>query len=280
MMNWATIVYGRTSEVDFRLLALPRDFTRSEEDWLMAHIQTMTRYPEDLPNKPRWAVVRQDELCVLVVACMARELMEQAQTDGMELTHDHRGRPLYTVVGYATRLSQGEPVQIPAYLDQDLRVFSSTYQEYVTPHWLVKSYVQDSVTASEYQPLSAAPAIVPAQLDQSYFVLNLTQPNLVVLWPDNIDERQALWATAAQQLASGENVSLCLCFPTQSSAVNGAFLNGTAVGIAQKEQIIRIPESTSTSDSTDVEQPTITDQSVVSSILSWIVARILLVGSL
>lgn len=281
MTNWAAIVYGRTYEIDFRLLALPVDFTQSERDWLIAHIQTMTRYPEDLSNQPRWAVFRQETLCIFMVACMARDLVEYTQPDGMDLTRDRGGRALYTVVGYGTRVSPGECVQLPAYLDRDLRELSSTYQEYVAVRWLVKSYIQDRATVTEYQPLSTAPAMIPAEIDRSYFALNITQPNTVVLWPDAINYRQVLWAIAAQQLATGQNVSLCLGLPTLGSAINGAFLNGTAVDVVQKEEISRISEGSLLPASTNVDRRSVLNsQSTVTHRQVWIITPILLAGSL
>jgi membrane protein YqaA with SNARE-associated domain len=280
MTNWAAIVYGRTYEIDFRLLALPVDFTQSEQDWLIAHIQTMTRYPEDLSDRPRWAVFRQDTLCIFMVACMARDLVEHTRPDGMDLTHDRRGRALYTVVGYATRLPPREPVQLPAYLDRDLRELSSTYQEYVAARWQVKSYIQDRATVTEYQPLSAAPAMIPVEIDRLYFALNITQPNTVVLWPEAINYRQVLWAIAAQQLATGQNVSLCLGLPTLGSAVNGAFLNGTAVDVVQKEEISRLSEGLSLPASTNVDRSVLSSKPTVTRRQLWIITLLLLAGSL
>lgn len=280
MTNWAAIVYGRTYEIDFRLLALPVDFSQSEQDWLIAHIQTMTRYPEDLSNQPRWAVFRQDTLCIFMVACMARDIVEHTQSDGMDLTRDRRGRALYTVVGYATRISPEECVQLPAYLDRDLRELFSIYQEYVAARWRVKSYIQDRATATEYRPLDTAPAMIPVEIERSYFALNITQPNTVVLWPDATNDRQVLWAIAAQQLATGQNVSLCLGLPTLRSAINGAFLNGTAIDVVQKEEISRISEGSSLPESTNVERAVLSSKSTVTRRQVWIITLVLLTGSL
>lgn len=280
MANWASIVYGRTYEVDFRLLALPVDFTRSEQDWLVAHIQTMTRYPEELSSQPRWAVFRQHTLCVLLVACMARDLIGHLQPSDTDLTRDQRGRSLYTAVGYATRVSPGEPVQLPAYLDRDLRGLSSIYQEYVGGHWMVKSYMQDQATATEYQLLHLASPVLSVEADRSYFALNSTQPNIVIIWPDALDYRQALWAEAERLLITGQNVSLCLSLPTLKSAANGAFLNGTAFDVVQKEEISRVPEESLISGLTDEDQPVIIPKSFPSRRQIGIITLLLLAGSL
>jgi hypothetical protein len=263
MSRWAAIVYGRTYEVDFRFLALPHDFNGAEQNWAMMHIQTMTRLPEDLPGKPRWAVFTNDKLCVIGVACMARELGGQANTNNEDITRDQRKRPLYTFVGYATRLNDQDVVEIPNYLGQDLSLFSLPYHQYVYPNWRVKSYDERSsvAIATTYQPLSYPTIVIPADLEKRDFSLNLAEDDAIYLWRDDDEKRHYLWASAAKQISEvNNNVSLCLGL-MRSSATNGAFLNVTIADVAHKEKIIRVLESTSAPsvDSTSVavlSQPT------------------------
>lgn len=245
MSRWAAIVYGRTYEVDFRLLAIPHDLNRAEQDWTIAHIQVMTRSPEDLPGKPRWAVFKHDSLCVVGVACMARELIGGVHGNGENITQDQKGRPLYTFVGYAIR-NESERVELPAYLHQDLSLFSSPYYQYVAANWLAKSYEERTRMAipTEYQPLNYQVAVIPPELDRGHFALNLAENNTVDLWRDSEPERQYLWASAAGEILEGRNVSLCLGLARGSDAANGIFLNASASDVAQREKIVRTLKTT------------------------------------
>lgn len=256
MSRWAAIVYGRTYEVDFRLLALPHDFNRTEKDWLMSHIQTMTRLPEELPSKPRWAVFTNNRLCVVGIACMVRDLGKQVNTNDEDITKDQRGRPLYTFVGYATRLLDQDKVEIPDYLHQNFSLFSTPYYQYVSANWRVKSYDNRSNVAisTDYQD-SLLTVEIPAESDTREFNLNLVEDDAVYLWPDRDTERYYLWATAAKQIRAGNNVSLCMGLSLGSNAINGAFLNATAADVTAEAKIIRIQERTSISSSKSASEP-------------------------
>ena len=210
----------------------------------MAHIQVMTRTPEGLPNSPRWAVFKHDRLCVVGVACMVRELDVQRTVSGEDLTQDRTGRPLYNFVGYATRLEH-EEVEIPAFLNRELSLFSPPYQQYVSANWQAKSYEDRSRMAvpTEYQPLQFTTASLPSDLESSSLALNLTEHEAVYLYPDTERERQSLWAVAAEQILAGLNVSLCLGLTLGSDATRGAFLNATAADIVEREKVVRFPES-------------------------------------
>ncbi|MEA5554029.1 hypothetical protein VB713_24115 [Anabaena cylindrica UHCC 0172] len=244
MSQWAAIVYGRTYEIDFRFLALPHDFERAEQDWAMAHIQVMTRSPEDLPGKPRWAVFKNNRLCVIGVACSVINLIDQVKGNEEDLTRDQRGRPLFVFVGYATRLDQ-EQIELPAYLNQDLSLFRYPYEEYVSANWRAKSYEERSRIAisTEYQPLSYPTVIIPPDLDQEYFALNQAEDEAVYLWCDTQEERHYLWIAAALQICEGNNASLCLGLALRSDTTNGAFFNATATDVSQKEKIARVKKA-------------------------------------
>ncbi|MBC1238345.1 hypothetical protein [Nostoc sp. 2RC] len=245
MSRWAAIVYGRTYEVDFRLLALPHDFNRTETDWLMSHIQTMTRLPEELPSKPRWAVFTNDRLCVVGVACMARDLGEPVNNNAQDITRDQRGRPLYTFVGYATRVTDQDIVKIPDYLPENFSLFNPPYYQYVTANWLLKSYDDRSNVPISTNYQDSLPTVeIPTELDTREFNLNLVENNKVYLWPDRDPERYYLWATAAKQIRAGNNVSLCMGLASGSNAINGAFLNVTATDVTAPQKIIRMQERT------------------------------------
>ncbi|MBW4571208.1 MAG: DUF3169 family protein [Tolypothrix carrinoi HA7290-LM1] len=302
MSRWAVIVYGRTYEVDFRFLALPHDFNRAEQDWTMAHIQTMTRLAEDLPGKPRWAVFKNDKLCVVGVACMARDLGSQVNTnDEEDITRDQRGRPLYTFVGYATRLGEQDVVEIPDYLNKNLSLFSRPYYEYVSVNWRVKSYDSRSSVAIPTDYQDCLPTVeIPADLNRREFSLNVAEDDAVYLWCDREEERHYLWTAAAEQIRAGHNVSLCLGLALRNNAINGAFLNATAADVAAKEKIIRIQERTPVSlpdSASKLSEPTPNLQSpgsgkhkivfillqvsagIIGAICGFLVARILKLGT-
>jgi len=244
---WAPIVYGRTYEVDFRLLALPQDFQQAEQDWIMAHIQVMTRSAEDLQQKPRWAVFKSDRLCVVGIVCRVIDLIGDTLIEGQDLTRDQKKRPLYTFVGYATRTNQ-ESIQLPAYTNKDLRLFRYPYEKYVIVNWQAKLYEERSRIAilTDYQHLDYSQVIIPGNLELEIWTLNLVEDEVVYIWGNSPENQNYLWAAAALQISRGKNVSLCLDLPSRSCATNSPFLNVTIGGITQKEKIIRIPTSGST----------------------------------
>ncbi len=56
--KWAGIVYGRSYNLDFRLIAIPEDFTINETHWALEHIIPTTRAAGKLPHHPRWSLFK------------------------------------------------------------------------------------------------------------------------------------------------------------------------------------------------------------------------------
>jgi hypothetical protein len=242
MADWAVVVYGRTYEVDFRLLAIPHDLTHSEAFWISQRIQVMTRSAENLPNAPRWGIFSQDGLCVVGISCMVQELLTAAEE---EFTSDCLGRPLFAFVGYVGRITQTVS-EIPDYLDQDLRSFRSPYLEYALPNWTAKSFENRSrtPTMTEYRSLHHLPVNVSNITNQAELALSLPDKRQIFLYPDTQQNRQSLWRMAAMMLCAGQPVSLCLGLSRISDANDGLFLNATVVGATERRVLsnVNIPQ--------------------------------------
>ncbi|NJN08167.1 MAG: hypothetical protein HC815_09270 [Richelia sp. RM1_1_1] len=70
MNQWSALVYGRTYEVDFRLIAMPEDFNDEDKKWALKYILGTTRSPEKLPEQPRWSLFKNDKYCVVGVTAL------------------------------------------------------------------------------------------------------------------------------------------------------------------------------------------------------------------
>ncbi|CAD5990470.1 hypothetical protein PCC9214_05804 [Planktothrix tepida] len=245
MSNWASLVYGRTYEVDFRFITIPDDFTVENKDWAWDYIRVTTRTAENLANNPRWVLFKNECHCVVGVTCMVRELIGQSTDKSSEnLTKDSKGRPLYIFIGYVAKVNElhGLPPIMPY---GNLDIFKPLY-DYVRDHWLVKSYEAASKTPflSEYRELSYSPKAV-TDFDRQYFTLNTKDVQSVDLWPDLADARQNLWIAASEYIVNfpDESMSLCLGLANQKDASSGPFLNVTATSIKQKQRTSKFIES-------------------------------------
>ena len=72
--KWASIIFSRTYEVDYRLITLPEGFSKQDEDWANEYIYSTTKSPQNLPNNPIWSIFKNDRYCVVGVTCMLKEL--------------------------------------------------------------------------------------------------------------------------------------------------------------------------------------------------------------
>lgn len=241
MSKWSALVYGRTYEVDFRLIAMPKDFTKTDKDWAEKYILGTTKAPEKLPEYPRWSLFKNEKYCVIGVTAMARELVQEFQDENYEnLTKDSQGRPLYVFVGYVANLEQeaGCP-QIPTYLGSNIDLFKPLYNKYIRQCWSVKSYQEARFVPilAEYEELDYIASQTVADFDSDYFALNFKNTQVVCLWKDDEKERQNLWLSAAQNISTSSSVSLCLGLATQKDASKSPFLNVTASSVKEKESV-------------------------------------------
>ena len=100
--KWAGIVYGRSYHLDFRFIAIPKDFTSQELDWASPYILATTRKAGKLPSHPRWSLFKNDSHCILGVTCMVRDLIgELDENSAEELTTSKQTR------GRRPRIPQG-----------------------------------------------------------------------------------------------------------------------------------------------------------------------------
>ena len=264
MNQWSALVYGRTYEVDFRLIAMPKDFNDEDKKWALKYILGTTRSPGKLPQQPCWSFFKNDKYCVVGVTCMARELIGDSSNDNAEdFTRDKStsgglGRPLYGFFGYVAKLDGQNLPPIPKYLDTNLEAFKPLY-DYIKQCWYVKNYESASREAirSKYQEISyEANQPILENLDQDYFDLNFNDDQ-TRLWLE--EDKENLWLTAVQKAKESPDVSLSLCLnlASQRDALRSNFLNATAFDVRQKEDIPRQIER-------PVQKDVILPQSIVS----------------
>ena len=86
--KWASIVYSRTYEVDFRLLAVPENFNANDKQWSLDYILATTRSAKELSEKPRWSLFNNSKYCVIGVTCMLRDLISQDSQISEDMTKD------------------------------------------------------------------------------------------------------------------------------------------------------------------------------------------------
>ncbi len=237
MSKWSALVYGRTYEVDFRLIAMPKYFEDDAQAsiWAEKHILATTQIPEKLPNSPRWSLFTNDKYCVIATTCMVKELFPNGiSQETKDITTDFRGRPLYAFIGYVAKRSEQLP-PLPAYSDLKLEQFQPLYRKYVEKCWDVKSYQPES---RQPIPTSDDESISYGSLPSSNTNANIASISDVnssqdsrLLFPET--ERETLWTAVANSVvqSSRHSISVCLGLSSQKEAVNSPFLNATASNV-------------------------------------------------
>ena len=274
--QWAAIVYGRSYHLDFRFITVPDDFTKQDTDWALEHILASTSQARNLADHPRWSLFKNDSHCVAGVTCMVRDLAghsskypQEAMQRGLggfphkrhstpseckvpsgrwgvspvqeAIAKDDRGRPLYTFVGYVTKLDGDLAIQnFPAYTD--LHRFGTLCREIVKVWW-VKNYERDRTrpSKSHYQPLEFTESISnPSELPP----LNtyLKDPDRTYLSPSSNQHNNLLWRGSAR---CPQPTSTCLNIKGKA-LVNSPFLNQTIATLTEFEVKNRITTTAST----------------------------------
>lgn len=227
--KWAAIVYGRSYYLDFRLIAVPEDFTQRKIDWALEHIVATTRTADKLSAHPRWSLFKDKTHCIIGITCMVRDLLGNlSHQAGQDLSQDNCGRPLYVFVGYSTRLAEHQKsTHFFPYTGNNLEIFQPLYQ-YVQQQWQVKKYDQNhsQAIATNYQKLLIKENLNHFNNDK-YFNINhqYRVPERIFLWQDLEILRQKLWFKA---LDCQQPLSICLGATKQKDLITSPFVNGTA----------------------------------------------------
>jgi hypothetical protein len=243
MSKWSALVYSRTYEVDFRLIAIPDYFNDEDKKWALNYILGTTRSTASLDLHPRWSLFKNERYCVIGVTCRASDLVELTDLATEERTKDFQKRPLFTFVGYVTKVDQerGLPLISP-YTGRNLEFFKPLYQDYVCKPdiWFVKSYEKASkeVVKSNAQELIYPDIQKTTDLNLEKYQLQ-TDGTICCLWPDSETDRENLWLVAAQRAMAypNESLSLCLGLSTQNEASYSLFWNATALDVVKRVSV-------------------------------------------
>ena len=234
--KWAGIVYGRSYHLDFRLIAIPEDFTSNETNWALEHIIPTTRAASKLSNNPRWCLFKNQSYCIVGVTCMVRDLIEHDRENGEDnLTKDAQGRPLYIFVGYGTKINTRKyAINFPAYNDTNLEIFQPLYQ-YVRDQWLVKDsgINRKKMILTSYQKLfftKIKPKIDSDPNLAEQLNCKSKYPRKIFLWQNFAEWESKLWATAA---ICKQPTSLCLGSASKQHLLTSPFLNGTVANLTE-----------------------------------------------
>lgn len=223
--KWAALVYGRSYQLDFRFIAIPDDFDRSEITWASPYIFATTRKARKLSAYPRWSLFKNASHCVVGVTCMVRDLVSSLDPDlAAMLSKDDRGRPLYIFVGYVAQLNDSHQIELPPYTGNYLQDFAPLYQ-YVRRVWTVEDYQQDSkkplITNYQTVSFSAAKHTASEAIELNH---KSKHPDRVFLWQNELQNNLRLWSAAA---ACPHPLSLCLNINSKQYFANSPFLNQT-----------------------------------------------------
>ena len=222
--KWAAIVYSRTYEVDFRFIVLPKAFTEKDKKWAEKYILGTTRLPEKLLEQPRWSLFKNERYCIVGVTCMLREIItNDSDENTSERTQDNGKRPVYGFFGYVTELTKDSDVEIPS---MNLELFTEL-SKYVVDKWYVKSFDPASRIADESQYKIDFKATDIAFREVNYFALNHSDKR-INLYPNS--NAKDLWFEASQ---SPYPISLCLGIAREKDAIDGPFLNATALDVIE-----------------------------------------------
>ena len=245
MAKWAALVYGRTYEVDFRFLALPNDLASDARTWAERHVLATTRVPERLVDGPRWALFQNERYCVVGVACMAHDLVGAQETDGDDIRHDSKGRPLYLFAGYVAKREPAQQSVAPSIepIDERLDIFRPLC-EAVRTRWWDKHYDEVKSTTSSYESVEVLDQEL-ADDGRPPIVLN-SHPDYIFLWPEQ--ERTTVWQVGTLYAQKSARMSVCLGLPSQKEAIEGPFFNGTSSDVQKEIQLERDAPSKPSSD--------------------------------
>ena len=231
--KWAAIVYGRSYHLDFRFIAIPQDFGKSEIDWAAPYILATTQKARNLAASPRWSLFKNDTHCVVGVTCMVRDLIGKLGEEAIEvMAKDDLGRPLYVFVGYVTKLDRSKSLdQFPAYTRTHLAGFKSLYRE-IERVWLARDYDNRKPFLSEYQPLNSAMEVATIA-SEAYkpFQLNdrTKHPDRTFIWQKSDFRDCQLWLKSSQ---CPQPTSICLNI-NKNYLLNSPFLNQTVTKIEE-----------------------------------------------
>ncbi|MEM7579335.1 MAG: hypothetical protein AAF316_05665 [Cyanobacteria bacterium P01_A01_bin.80] len=241
MSNWSPILYGRTYEVDFRMLAIPKYFENEDRKWAEKYIlPAMQNQNYILENQPRWVLIVNDKYCVFASACMVEELFSEEQLEKeKEYTLDKsKSRRLYAFIGYvAEKDENGQFPALPKSEEFNLELFRDTYLELVRDIW----YCRNS------QPKARKPIRTDAKVSVNFedyssqvnreiaeeFNLNFN-PNSRLVCPEK--EQEILWDLSIEDVTktSNQNLSVCIGLVSQKEAIKSPFLNSTCSNIKRR----------------------------------------------
>jgi hypothetical protein len=238
MSLWSIIVYGRTYEADYRLLAIPVDFTPEDVNWARNYITATTRKPEQLPGNPRWSLFKNQKHCVIGVTCNLKDLISNPA-----LAVDKESRPIHVFVGYVIKVDKNNKLlylDIPHYAD-NISLFQPAYN-YVKSQWLVKPYklrIKPQTPRFQYiqRPLGWDDR-TNSQIHRN-FLLNM-DVHKVGLWPNSYQSKWIILENACSFVEHYETVSLCLGMPTQNDVSESPFLNATVPGVNDRAIVDRV----------------------------------------
>lgn len=243
--QWAAIVYGRSYHLDFRFITIPDDFTEADSDWALEHILASTSQARNLANHPRWSLFKNDSHCVVGITCMVRDLAGHSSKYPKEaIAKDNQGRPLYTFVGYVTKLDGDRAIRnFPAYTEADLDCFGTLSREIVKVWW-VKNYERDRAgpSKSHYQPLEFLELTVSDPLQLSRLNTYSKDPEQTYLFPSNNRHNNLLWRASLRSL---QPTSTCLNIKGKP-LINSPFLNQAIANLAEFQVQNRITTTVST----------------------------------
>ena len=242
--QWAAIVYGRSYHLDFRFITVPDDFTEADSDWALEHILASTSQARNLPNHPRWSLFKNDSHCVIGVTCMVRDLAGHTSAYPREaIAKDNQNRPLYTFVGYVTKLDGNLAIRnFPAYTEADLDRFGSLCREIVQVWW-VKNYESDRTrpSKSHYQPLEFPELTVFDPLQLPRLNTYSKDPEQTYLFPSSNQHNNLLWRGSARCL---QPTSICLNIKGKA-LINSPFLNQAIASVTEFQVKNRITTTVS-----------------------------------
>lgn len=231
MSEWSPLIYGRTYEVDFRLLAVPSDFDTSRKEWALRYIRGMLQSPASLKKNSRWAIFSDDQHCVFGVACQVEKLVNTSERDERQLCKDKAGRSLYVFVGFVTKMNHQKDVNdIPSlYYMKTLNIFKEEFINVILSLWQTRFYKGQEIY--DYRKYSYFFSTYRKEGIETNYWLNFCHKDTIFIFPDNIYYNEDLWKSACQLVLDKQPICLGLGFDLPSMIIESPFLNGTIINL-------------------------------------------------
>jgi len=222
---WSGIIYTRTKNLDYRYIAIPKNFDSYQLLWLETYVKFLLKKPDNLrengSDRRIWSIFKDENYCVIGLTCMVRDLIGFIELNHPnDYTRDYTQTPIYTFIGCSIKLKEMSS-DVPDFnILKDK--FKNLYEEHVIPVW-EELFSTTSVSLSPNINFLEEEKKLSCNAQNNKYDLN-TDSNSVLIAPMTDENNKGYWYSAYE---FSEPISLCLGFSSEKDLINSPFMNCT-----------------------------------------------------